>query len=74
MVEIVASDNPLTQVELLRLVASAEQSSEHPLAQAIVDQAQAQQVGLSAATHFAAIPGHGLDQGACFNTVEIGKC
>jgi Cu2+-exporting ATPase len=60
VVEIVASDNPLTQLELLRLVASAEQSSEHPLAQAIVDKAQAQQVGLSAATNFEAIPGHGL--------------
>jgi Cu2+-exporting ATPase len=60
VVEIVASDNPLSQVEMLRLVASAEQSSEHPLAQAIVDKAQAQQVGLSAATNFEAIPGHGL--------------
>ncbi len=60
VVEIVASDNPLSQVEMLRLVASAEQSSEHPLAQAIVDKAQAQQAVLSAATHFAAIPGHGL--------------
>jgi P-type Cu2+ transporter len=60
VVEIVAAGNPLTEAELLRLVASAEQSSEHPLAQAIVDEAKAQNLALETATSFEAIPGHGM--------------
>ena len=60
VVEIVAAGNPLTEAELLRLVASAEQSSEHPLAQAIVDKAKAENLALETATGFEAIPGHGM--------------
>jgi Cu2+-exporting ATPase len=60
VVEIMAVGNPLSQDELLRLVASAEQSSEHPLAQAIVDKAKAQNLALEATTGFEAIPGHGM--------------
>ncbi|HLA02047.1 MAG TPA: heavy metal translocating P-type ATPase, partial [Aestuariivirga sp.] len=60
VVEVVAAGNPLTEDELLRLVASAEQSSEHPLAQAIVDKAKAQDQKLEDATGFDAIPGHGM--------------
>jgi Cu2+-exporting ATPase len=60
VVEIVASDNPVNQNELLRLVASAEQSSEHPLAQAVVAEAKERGLALKDATGFEAIPGHGL--------------
>ncbi len=60
VVEVMAVGNPLSQDELLRLVASAEQSSEHPLAQAIVDKAKAQKLALEATTGFEAIPGHGM--------------
>jgi len=60
VVEIVAAGNPRTEAELLRLVACAEQSSEHPLAQAIVDQAKAQKLEMESATDFEAIPGHGM--------------
>jgi len=59
VVEIVAAGNPLPQDDVLRLVASAEQSSEHPLAQAIVEKAKAQRLDLSRAEGFEAIPGHG---------------
>jgi Cu2+-exporting ATPase len=45
--------------EILRLVASVEQSSEHPLAQAIVNNAKAQNLTLAEAKNFEAIPGHG---------------
>ncbi len=45
---------------LLRLAASVEKSSEHPLAQAIVEGAQAQGLALVDATNFDAIPGHGV--------------
>jgi P-type Cu2+ transporter len=60
VVEIAAAGNPLTEAELLRLVGSAEQSSEHPLAQAIVDKAKAENLALETATGFEAIPGHGM--------------
>ncbi|MFQ5846540.1 MAG: heavy metal translocating P-type ATPase [Candidatus Methylomirabilales bacterium] len=46
--------------ELLRLAASVEKSSEHPLAQAIVDGAKARQIPLVDATDFEAVPGHGV--------------
>jgi P-type Cu+ transporter len=46
--------------ELLRLAASVEKASEHPLAQAIVDGARARQIELVDATDFQAVPGHGV--------------
>jgi Cu2+-exporting ATPase len=46
--------------ELLRLVASAEQGSEHPLATAIVRGAADQGLTLTAATDFASITGKGM--------------
>lgn len=46
--------------ELLALVGSVEQSSEHPLAQAIVERARAQNLTLRTPEEFEAIPGHGL--------------
>jgi Cu2+-exporting ATPase len=60
VVEIMAAGNPLAEDDLLRLVASAEQSSEHPLAQAVVDKARAMNLALEAVEGFEAIPGHGL--------------
>ena len=46
--------------ELLRLTAAAETSSEHPLARAIVAEADAREIMLPTARDFAAIPGHGI--------------
>lgn len=45
---------------LLRLAASVEKSSEHPLAEAIVEGAQARGMNLSDVESFDAIPGHGV--------------
>ena len=73
VVEIVAAGNPLTQDELLRLVASAEQSSEHPLAQAIVDKAKTQDQKLEDATGFDAIPGHGMKAKVAGKTLLVGN-
>lgn len=56
----ITTSNRTDEPELLRLVASAEQSSEHPLAQAVVDYAREKQLALSEPTDFEAIPGHGL--------------
>jgi len=57
---LVVAGNPLTDEELLRLVASAEQGSEHLLAQAIVQAARSRGLTLSPAETFEAIPGHGM--------------
>jgi Cu+-exporting ATPase len=46
--------------DVLRLAASVERSSEHPLAQAIVEGAQMRGLRLSNAESFEAIPGHGV--------------
>ena len=47
--------------ELLRLAASAERGSEHPLAAAIIDGAQERGLALAEPTEFRALPGHGIE-------------
>ena len=51
---------PFTANELLRLAASAERSSEHPLARAVVEAAQRENLPLSMPEGFLATPGLGL--------------
>jgi P-type Cu2+ transporter len=46
--------------ELLRLVASAERASEHPLARALVEGAEGRGITLADPGDFEAVPGHGL--------------
>ena len=73
VVEVVAAGAAITADELVRLVASAEQSSEHPLAQAIVDNARERGLSLSTASEFEAIPGHGLRARVDGRTVLVGN-
>ncbi len=47
------------EAELLRLVAAVERTSEHPLAQAIVERADRDQIAAIAAEEFENVPGHG---------------
>jgi len=47
--------------ELLRLVATAENSSEHPLGEAIVRAAKGRGIRLGEASSFAALAGHGIE-------------
>ncbi|MFQ6121612.1 MAG: heavy metal translocating P-type ATPase [Dehalococcoidales bacterium] len=47
--------------EVLQLAASAERSSEHPLAEAIVKAAAEKKLKLSPASDFNAVPGHGVE-------------
>ncbi|MFQ5651951.1 MAG: heavy metal translocating P-type ATPase [bacterium] len=57
--DVVAVDG-LSESELLRFAASAEKSSEHPLAQAIISKARAEGIELAEAEKFEAIPGRGI--------------
>lgn len=47
--------------ELLQLAASAEQGSEHPLAEAIVNAAKEKNITLLNVKAFSAVPGHGIE-------------
>jgi Cu+-exporting ATPase len=60
-------------LELLRLAASAERGSEHPLGQAIVTAAKAQELALSEPLDFAAIAGHGIRAKVESRAVLVGK-
>lgn len=73
VVEVVAAGNPVSEKELLQFVASAEQLSEHPLAQAIIDKAKAEGLTLENATNFEAIPGHGLKAQVVGKTLLVGN-
>lgn len=50
----------ISEMELLRLAASAEVGSEHPLGEAIVGRAREQSLALAPAEHFEAIAGSGI--------------
>jgi P-type Cu+ transporter len=51
----------ISEVELLRLVASAERASEHPLAEALVQGAKEKNIALPEATDFQAVAGRGIE-------------
>jgi Cu2+-exporting ATPase len=59
--------------DLLRLVASAEQGSEHPLAEAIVTGVRERGVNLADASQFEAIAGHGIHATVDGRTILIGN-
>jgi Cu2+-exporting ATPase len=73
VVEVATTGNSVAEAELLRLVASAERSSEHPLAQAVVDHAKERALPISEPTAFEAIPGHGLRATVDGHTVLVGN-
>lgn len=54
-------ENGISPDDMLRIVASAERGSEHPLASAIVRAAEAKGLALTDATSFNAIAGHGIE-------------
>lgn len=57
--DIVTTDN-MSEEELLKIAASAEKGSEHPLGEAIVKDAEEKKVGFLKVDSFDAIPGHGI--------------
>jgi Cu2+-exporting ATPase len=61
-----------TAQELVRLAASAEQGSEHPLAHAVVEYAKMHAVALEPVSDFEAIPGHGIRARVHEHSVLVG--
>ncbi|HEX8775094.1 MAG TPA: heavy metal translocating P-type ATPase [Pyrinomonadaceae bacterium] len=57
----VDEDDAISETELLRLAASAERGSEHPLGEAIVREALARGLNLAEASGFNAVAGHGIE-------------
>ncbi len=76
--DFILADNPQSaipnpQSAFLRLAASAERGSEHPLGEAIVRYADEQEVALAEPTAFEAIAGHGLRAEVDGQTVLLGN-
>jgi Zn2+/Cd2+-exporting ATPase len=69
----IAPLNGFTEEELLRLAASAERSSEHPLAKAIVKEAHAKGLKVKAPEGFESLAGHGISATVEGKTVVIGE-
>ncbi len=57
----IIAESSTSKEEVLRLAASAERSSEHPLGEAIVKAALEQKLEISQPSDFIAIPGHGVE-------------
>jgi Cu+-exporting ATPase len=62
-----------TETDLLRLAASVERQSEHPLGEAIVRAAQDRQIVLTAPTDFTALAGHGVQATVEGQAILIGS-
>ena len=60
------------EAEVLRLIAAVEGSSEHPVAQAIVDAAKSRELSIPPAEDFQSIPGFGVAAQVEGRTVEVG--
>ena len=69
----VITHNGFTESEVLRLAASTEQASEHPVAQAIVAAARTEGLVLEAARDAEALPGRGMSAAVGAQSVRIGN-
>jgi Cu+-exporting ATPase len=71
--DIILFDSELNQDELLRLTASLEKKSEHPLSEAIVSEANVRQLSLSEVTHFDSLSGLGIKGQIANKAILIGN-
>ena len=69
--DIVAAGTP--EDELLRLAASAERASEHPIGEAIVAEAKGRGLALEEVRDFTALPGHGIRASVNGTSVVLGN-
>lgn len=69
----IVPEGDMTPTELLRLAASVESRSNHPLAQAVVRRAQADQLALSAAGDLENLPGRGVQSQVDGHLIRIGN-
>ncbi len=69
----IAPLNGFSQTDLLRLAASAEWGSEHPLGEAMVRRAAEQGAQLTRPDRFAAVPGHGVEAAVGGHEVLVGN-
>jgi len=65
--------NGYSEAELLRLAASAERYSEHPLGRAVVEHAQALAIKLDETSGFRAVTGHGVEARVDGHDVTVGS-
>jgi Cu+-exporting ATPase len=71
--EIGDPESPISNLELLRLAASAERGSEHPLGQAVVTEAEVRELALADPRDFEAVAGYGIRAQVEGHTVLVGK-
>jgi Cu+-exporting ATPase len=69
----IISSGKVNEDELLRLAASVEKNSEHPLAQAVVNKANERRLNLESIKGFRAIPGHGVEGVLKGKKIIVGK-
>ncbi|MBV0902844.1 heavy metal translocating P-type ATPase [Haloarcula salina] len=69
----VAARDSLTEDDVLRLAASAESGSEHPLARAVVDGAEARGLDVRDPEDFENVPGHGIEATVGDRRVLVGN-
>jgi len=72
-VEEVLTASTLDESALLRLVASAQRGSEHPLGRAVVREAERRGLALVSPARFAALPGRGLAAAALGEALLVGS-
>lgn len=71
--DIIADNSSIDEEEILKLAASLEQYSEHPLAQAIVNKAKEKKIKLENVKSFKAVPGHGVEGSYKNKKIIVGK-
>ncbi len=69
----VVEGEELAERDVLRLAASAERGSEHPIGQAIIDYAEAQGIELAELRDFESVPGKGIEAIIDEKTVYVGN-
>jgi Cu+-exporting ATPase len=73
LTDVISLVDAYPQKEILRLAASIEKLSEHPLAEAIVKAAEQQKIKLAKVAQFRAIPGHGIEGKIGTKTLLLGN-